>query len=147
MGLFDFLKKPKKEPNFDGWHAETDIDKFSGIEQSDIESYLSRISDGIYEFVILTLPEAVNGCGCMMACKDGGSLRMEISVDGETAMKKIYGKGGLTYDQALTVITDIAGPGKLPDIDEWDFKGNQSNPKSIWLEMKPEHQDIKDLLD
>ena len=61
MGLFDFLK-PKKGAGFDNWHAETDLDKFSGIELSDVESYASRIDDMIYDFVILTPPEPVDGC-------------------------------------------------------------------------------------
>ena len=78
MGLFDFLK-PKKSAGFENWHAETDLDKFSGIGRAEIESYVSRIDDEIYEFVILTPPEPVDGCDTFVIYKDGG-LKMEFSI-------------------------------------------------------------------
>ena len=136
MGLFDFLK-PKKEADFSSWHAETDIDKFSGIEKADIESYLSRISDAIYEFVILTPPEPLDGCKMMLVCRDEPStFKMELRMQGETTMSKLYSKGGLDTSGVMDVLTKLAADVKAPALDEWELLGNFGDPRAKWHEMK-----------
>lgn len=134
MGLFDFLK-PQKGKGFDNWHAETDLDKFSGIELKDVESYVSRIEDLIYEFVILTPPEPVDGCDAVMIFKENG-FRVEFSVKGDHSMNKVYAKDGLSAADAVAVIADMADKGVIPKLDDMENVGTSGDPKKTWREKK-----------
>ena len=141
MGLFDFLK-PKKGKGFDNWHAETDIDKFSGIEPSDVESYVSRIDDMIYEFVILTPPEPIEGCDSLMICKEDG-FRVELSIVGDHDRNKVYAKTGLTGADAVAIVSDMADKGVIPNVEEMQNLGTSSDPKKTWLERKLSLHDVQ----
>ncbi|MBQ9518353.1 MAG: hypothetical protein IJR59_00460 [Firmicutes bacterium] len=134
MGLFDFLK-PKKGKGFDNWRAESDMDKFTGIELSDVESYVSRIDDLIYEFVIFTPPEPVDGCDMLMICKEDG-FRVEISVKGDHSMNKVYAKTGLSAAEAVAIVADMADKGVIPKVEEMKNLGTSGDPKKTWLERK-----------
>ena len=134
MGLFDFLK-PKKGKGFDNWRAESDMDKFTGIELSDVESYVSRIDDLIYEFVIFTPPEPVDGCDMLMICKEDG-FRVEISVKGDHSMNKVYAKTGLSAAEAVAIVADMADKGVIPNVEEMKNLGTSGDPKKTWLERK-----------
>ncbi|MBR6400218.1 MAG: hypothetical protein IKS17_03205 [Firmicutes bacterium] len=134
MGLFDFLKG-KKGAGFANWHAETDVDKFSGIELTDVESYVSRIDDQIYEFVILTPPEPVDSCDAVMICKENG-IRVEFSIKGDHSMNKVYAKDGLSQAEAVALIGDMANKGSVPALDSMQTVGTSSDPKKTWLERK-----------
>ena len=140
MGLFDFLKQ-KKGAGFDNWHAETDIDKFSGIGQAEIESYVSRIDDEIYEFVILTPPEPVDGCDTFVIYKDGG-LKMEFSIKGDHNTNKVYAKSGLTQADAVSIVMDMANKGTIPALDTLEALGTVTDPKKNWLDMKISLHDL-----
>ncbi|MBQ6555027.1 MAG: hypothetical protein IJR45_07850 [Firmicutes bacterium] len=135
MGLFDFLKPKKKEADYSGWHAETDIDKFTGIEKTDIESYISRINDGIYEFVILTPSEPINGLNSLVVYKETG-FTVELSVTGDHDMNKVYKKGAYLQDEILEVIDNIASDGTLPDIEQMTNLGTMTDPKVNWRARK-----------
>lgn len=135
MGLFDFLKPKKKEADFSTWHAETDIDKFSGIEKADIESYISRINDGIYEFVILTPSEPVGGCNALVIYKETG-FTIEMSLVGDHDMNKVYKKGAYLQDEILEVIEKIAADGTLPDVEQMTNLGTMTDPKATWRARK-----------
>lgn len=134
MGLFDFLK-PKKEADYGGWHAETDIDKFAGIDKTDIENYISRINDGIYEFVILTPSEPINGCNTLVIYKETG-FTVEISVAGDHDMNKVYKKGAFLQEEILELIDNIAAKGELPDFENMTNLGTMTDPKINWRARK-----------
>lgn len=134
MGLFDFLK-PKKEADYSGWHAETDIDKFAGIDKTDIENYISRINDGIYEFVILTPSEPINGCNTLVIYKETG-FTVEISVAGDHDMNKVYKKGAFLQEEILELIDNIAAKGELPDFENMTNLGTMTDPKINWRARK-----------
>lgn len=139
MGFLDKIAdifNKNKVVSFDTWHAETDIDKFSGIEQNDIESYLSRIADQIYEFVILTPPEPVENVEMVHVCRDDkGALRLEMSLTGDN-IKKVLAKNGLSNEEILNVLIQMAGKNTAPKFDDWETVGSYADPKSVWLEKK-----------
>ena len=141
MGLFDFLKT-KKGKGFDNWRAESDMDKFTGIELKDIESYVSRIDDMIYEFVILTPPEPVEGCDALMICKEGG-FRVELSIKGDHSMNKVYAKTGLSAAEAVAIVGDMADKGVIPNVEEMENLGTSGDPKKTWLSRKIQLHEVQ----
>ena len=143
MGFLDGLKGllgGKKGKGYDNWHAETDVDKFAGIEQSDVENYLSRIVDGIYDYLIITLKEPVQNANLIHIRKDSdaGKVDMEISVLNEESKKyALYSHFGLARDDAMKVLVNIAEKDVLPDFGDWVEVGEFGDPRDLWFKNNP----------
>ncbi len=142
MSFLDIFKKnnvslhTKKGKGFDNWHAETDVDKFAGIDQSDVENYLSRITDGIYDFLVVTLKEPVQNAKLIHIRKDSdpGTVSMEISVlNEENGKSKLYSRFGLKKENALAMLVNIANKGVLPDFSDWADVGEFGDPRELWF--------------